>query len=317
MAPSRAVEKIVISEAAGLCSMAGCGVPLVVVRGSEKTFIGEVAHIVSGRPTGPRFSTDYPSALVDHESNLLALCPNHHSEIDKLASAWTVTQLREMKAALYHRTGRVPAQVRPLSGALIATYVNLPRLTALAVSHGKGALLPTEAPSLARGEVLIGYLAKVEEALSEMSLDVLTLTKSMPFSHVPDGVLTSFRRGVRAANVAPHASAASGPLSQRPQVYIQRDKYRITMPLDVRFICSQTLMGDLGTGAATLAGVFLVKHRLTAEERRAEGLGLRGHLLATPLVLGSPYGPMDRRHVAEPSEPSGWEGLAAAQLDDR
>ncbi len=59
--------------------------------------IGEIAHIVSRSPKGPRGDDPLPLGKRDEYSNLLLLCPNHHSEIDKYSEKWPVSKLHEVK----------------------------------------------------------------------------------------------------------------------------------------------------------------------------------------------------------------------------
>ena len=64
--------------------------------GSAET-IGEIAHIVSRTKEGPRGNDVLPLAKRDDYSNLMLLCPNHHSEIDKLADSWPSSKLHQIK----------------------------------------------------------------------------------------------------------------------------------------------------------------------------------------------------------------------------
>ena len=64
--------------------------------GSAET-IGEIAHIVSHTKEGPRGNDALSLAKRDDYSNLMLLCPNHHSEIDKLADSWPSLKLHQIK----------------------------------------------------------------------------------------------------------------------------------------------------------------------------------------------------------------------------
>ncbi|MDL2124552.1 MAG: HNH endonuclease [Deltaproteobacteria bacterium] len=64
--------------------------------GSAET-IGEIAYIVSRTKEGPRGNDALPLAKRDDYSNLMLLCPNHHSEIDKLADSWPSSKLHQIK----------------------------------------------------------------------------------------------------------------------------------------------------------------------------------------------------------------------------
>lgn len=64
----------------------------------EKETLGEMAHIVARSSDGPRGGTSLPSNERDKYTNLILLCPTHHSEIDKNFTDWPVTKLSEIKA---------------------------------------------------------------------------------------------------------------------------------------------------------------------------------------------------------------------------
>jgi hypothetical protein len=59
--------------------------------------IGEIAHIVSRSPEGPRGDDNLPLEKRDEYSNLILLCPTHHSEIDTFIEKWPVSKIHEVK----------------------------------------------------------------------------------------------------------------------------------------------------------------------------------------------------------------------------
>ena len=67
--------------AAGMCSKPGCGVDCIphLVAG-DPTIIGEMAHVIARKPSGPRGS---PQGGSDSYENLILLCPNCHKTVDK------------------------------------------------------------------------------------------------------------------------------------------------------------------------------------------------------------------------------------------
>lgn len=65
--------------------------------GEEET-IGEIAHIISQSSDGPRGKEKLPLEKRDDYSNLILLCPNHHSEIDKTPESWPTTRLQQLKS---------------------------------------------------------------------------------------------------------------------------------------------------------------------------------------------------------------------------
>lgn len=63
----------------------------------EVETIGEIAHIISQSPDGPRGDEKLPLEKRNDYSNLILLCPNHHSEIDKSPESWPTTRLQNIK----------------------------------------------------------------------------------------------------------------------------------------------------------------------------------------------------------------------------
>jgi hypothetical protein len=59
---------------------------------------GEIAHIVSSRPGGPRSTYNLSPGEHDKYPNLVLLCPEHHKIIDEHPEIYTVERLRQMKA---------------------------------------------------------------------------------------------------------------------------------------------------------------------------------------------------------------------------
>lgn len=59
--------------------------------------LAEAAHIVARSAAGPRGDDPLPQDNRDRYSNLILLCPNHHTEVDWDTATWTVTRLLEAK----------------------------------------------------------------------------------------------------------------------------------------------------------------------------------------------------------------------------
>lgn len=57
-----------------------------------------MAHITARSADGPRGSEDLPSTERDNYSNLILLCPTHHSEIDKDPDTWPRSKLLDQKS---------------------------------------------------------------------------------------------------------------------------------------------------------------------------------------------------------------------------
>jgi hypothetical protein len=76
------------------CAFPGCQKQLVI---DNKYFIGEFCHIEGKKPGSSR----YNQSMTDNErqsfENLIVLCPNHHTVIDKDLSKYPVQDLKNFK----------------------------------------------------------------------------------------------------------------------------------------------------------------------------------------------------------------------------
>lgn len=92
--------KLLWGRSGNRCAFPGCKIELTT-DGSETT-LGEMAHIVADSPDGPRGESDLTPEARDNYSNLILLCPTHHTLIDKNPEEWTVEKLKLMKLEHEH-----------------------------------------------------------------------------------------------------------------------------------------------------------------------------------------------------------------------
>lgn len=101
MTISEKTIKLLWANAAGHCSFPGCDKRLSVEHAADITphTLGEMAHIKGKRPGSNRYDSTQDSDARDSYQNLILLCPNHHSEIDKPEneSKYTVAWLIDAK----------------------------------------------------------------------------------------------------------------------------------------------------------------------------------------------------------------------------
>jgi hypothetical protein len=92
-------QKILQIRSGNHCAFPGCSELLVKPStfGTRPVVTGEIAHIVSETPDGPRGKHDLPAGEHNKHTNLLFLCSPHHTEIDAQAGVYTVERLRQMK----------------------------------------------------------------------------------------------------------------------------------------------------------------------------------------------------------------------------
>jgi len=92
-------QRILQIRSGNRCAFPGCGTLLLKPGpfGTRPIVIGQIAHIVSETPDGPRGKHVLPVGEHNKYTNLLFLCSIHHTEIDAKPEVYTVERLRQMK----------------------------------------------------------------------------------------------------------------------------------------------------------------------------------------------------------------------------
>jgi|SRR6266850_513515 len=92
-------QRILQLRSGNRCAFPGCNELLVkkTAFGTRVTITGEIAHIISEKPDGPRGKHSLPPGTHDKYSNLIFLCSPHHTEVDAQPEVYTVERLRQMK----------------------------------------------------------------------------------------------------------------------------------------------------------------------------------------------------------------------------
>jgi hypothetical protein len=106
MAISKKDASILWGKAAARCSEPSCHIPLVIRLTKAGTITtGEMAHIVGRRPSAARAK---PKGKPDDSyENLVLLCPNHHTEVDKGEEDYPVVDLRRWKQEWEQQVARL------------------------------------------------------------------------------------------------------------------------------------------------------------------------------------------------------------------
>lgn len=98
MSISEKTIKLLWAEATGRCSFKECNTKLTGV-GSEPYTLGEMAHIKGAKKGSNRYDPTQSNLERNSYENLILLCPNHHTQIDKPENEtiYTVEILLNMK----------------------------------------------------------------------------------------------------------------------------------------------------------------------------------------------------------------------------
>lgn len=91
-------RKILWSLGGNRCAFPGCRQPLIHSGESDQAVVGEEAHIIARSHSGPRGDSDLVDDERDRHSNLILLCPTHHTIVDHARSDYPPDALRQMKA---------------------------------------------------------------------------------------------------------------------------------------------------------------------------------------------------------------------------
>lgn len=99
MAVTTATRVMIWGSAGRTCSHPKCGKVLISeTEGGNRSLIGEIAHIISPKPDGPRHSDRIPADQLDAFNNLILLCQEHHKIIDDHPSEFSIELMRKWKA---------------------------------------------------------------------------------------------------------------------------------------------------------------------------------------------------------------------------
>jgi len=119
-------QKVLLLKSGNRCAFPECPEALtrsVSGRGRIVT-TGEIAHIVSASPDGPRGKEPQPEGGHNHHSNLIFLCPAHHKEIDDNPDLYTVERLRQLKAEHEERVERAISHTYAAESSASSAYLS-------------------------------------------------------------------------------------------------------------------------------------------------------------------------------------------------
>jgi len=92
--PGASDIKRLFARSGNRCAFPKCAAPLAF----DKTLTGEVCHIKGARPGSARYDPQQTDVERHGYSNLILMCPTHHTVIDDDEEAYTVERLHKIKA---------------------------------------------------------------------------------------------------------------------------------------------------------------------------------------------------------------------------
>ncbi|MDS0134729.1 MULTISPECIES: hypothetical protein [unclassified Amycolatopsis] len=266
-----------------VCAFAGCRNPLMSNRVGDERFLGSV--IQADRDSLDQRTVPAAEEKVNAESNVVLLCGRHGRELREGVTVKTMQQLQAMRDEAL-RTHAVGLR-QHLPKLMSLNYANPVRLAQLALFHGQNVSLPSGGPPAG----IVGmnqWLAAVLEAMSQVQLETRRLTLDFDLRTLNPGDLLVFDRQIRTLHGAmPNESRTlTGNLDIDPIAYFERSGVRVIMQLDPSLITTNSAFTDFGAGAVRLAGLCLIKRRMTPSEPPTTKRKSKLRFLASPLLLG-------------------------------
>lgn len=96
--PNPYVKLQLFADSAGYCQNPECNLALFHSLGESKFHIAEMAHIIGASIDGPRNSISLKAIDKGKFENLILLCPNCHTKIDKAENEFSDKLLKKWKA---------------------------------------------------------------------------------------------------------------------------------------------------------------------------------------------------------------------------
>lgn len=133
--PSAATRIKLFADSAGYCQNPACAQQLFVdTSKGDSIHFGEMAHIFAASDTGPRADTNLTAAERGSYENLILLCANCHTMVDKAPDDYSDSKMKQWKrdraerlAALFgiesfSSRAEVRAAIEPLLTANVVTF---------------------------------------------------------------------------------------------------------------------------------------------------------------------------------------------------
>jgi hypothetical protein len=99
MSVSYPTKVLLAFRSGGICPFPGCGRSLTyeAEQGAD-VYTGEAAHVRGEKPGAARYDSNMTDEARDAVENLLYMCGDHHTVIDKAVADWTVDRLMKLKS---------------------------------------------------------------------------------------------------------------------------------------------------------------------------------------------------------------------------
>jgi hypothetical protein len=97
MTVSDKTRKLLWGRSVSRCAFCRSEVIMDATSEDDESVVGDECHIVSGKPKGPRYDSEFPVDEIDSYTNLILLCRVHHKMIDDQSETFSADILRKLK----------------------------------------------------------------------------------------------------------------------------------------------------------------------------------------------------------------------------
>ena len=113
--------KLLFARSGNRCAFPKCVAPMAL----NETLTGEVCHIKGARPGSARYDALQTDVERHAYSNLILMCPTHHTVIDDDEEAYTVGRLHKIKSEHEERSTPIPdAAASKVAQVFVRSVVN-------------------------------------------------------------------------------------------------------------------------------------------------------------------------------------------------
>jgi hypothetical protein len=99
MGASYPTKVLLAFRSGGVCAFPKCGKHLTYeAKVGEDTYVAEAAHIRGDKPTAARYDASMTENERNSVQNLIFMCTDHHTIIDKVEADWPTATLQALKA---------------------------------------------------------------------------------------------------------------------------------------------------------------------------------------------------------------------------
>lgn len=129
--PSITDIKLLFARSGNRCAFPKCRAPLAL----NGTLTGEVCHIKGARPGSARYDSNQTEEERHAYTNLVLMCPTHHTVIDDDEEAYTIERLGKIKTVHESQSTPIPdAEAESVAVSFMQSTVNIGQNGGLAAS---------------------------------------------------------------------------------------------------------------------------------------------------------------------------------------